>query len=594
MTVIRIFPHSGSIGGNINAVTEYLKSVFGALSDTQRKERARLEKLIRQMKLEQADRSEIFELREQRDSIRGKRRASPPEILNDGFEQVEQILPLVPFKHRYVSGVIAHAMEDTEFLRQNPHIEQEWRERFEDLCFAGLPQSDRLIGWVKHTDKGNIENHFVIPRIHLPTGKTFNPAPPRHERDFNILRDYLNLKYDLASPLDSRRRRLTQDNPRDIKNHKFREEINSYVLSELEKNAINCQQDMVVLLNKEEVKTLLGIEKAWASEHYIGISRVGFDKNVRMKGFIFSSEFSSKEQLLAREPELLETKEEKLKTLKDKLDNAIRKRGEFNQDRYGLNRAVLSKGLHQVIDEKKTNDTNKSLLKHLDKPNSYLSVPSTAPSSKLSVLDLHLKGFLLEQELERRAAIALAIAAEQAGKQQLQLLIETLEILFGESNNNDRIRAAFDNNIRTRGTREPEVQSRLPHETGRDCQAGEQSKGTEAAARTATRYSRELNKQFQRLEGGYQSLKRELHDTRDFVERRATSISNESIANGKIDKLVERTNEQFDRLAAIVIPNLDKIKDKIRRKTPKNIKPEQPKLKPVVIKTEQDDSLDIK
>jgi hypothetical protein len=593
MTVIRIFPHSGSIGGNINAVTEYLKSVFGALSDTQRKERARLEQLIRQMKLEQADRSEIFDLRKQRNSIRGKRRASPPEILNDGFEQVEQILPLVPFKHKYISGVIAHAMEDTEFLRRNPHVEQEWREKFEELCFAGLPESDRLIGWVRHTDKSNIENHYVIPRINLRTGLSFNPAPPGHERDFNILRDYLNLKYDLASPRDPRRRRLTQDNPRDIKNHKFREEINSYVLSELEKNAINCQQDMVDLLNKEEVKQSLGIEKAWASEHYIGISRVGFDKNVRMKGFIFSSEFSSKEQLLVREPELLETKEEKLKTLKDKLDNAIRTRGEFNQGRYGLNLVVQSKGLHQVTDEK----TDKSFLKHLDKPNkpsSYLPVPSTAPSSKLSVLDLHLKGFLLDQELERRAAIALAFAAEQAGKQQLQLLIETLEILFGESNNNDRIRAAFDNNIRTRDTRESEVQSRMSYTTKRDGRPREAPNGIEGADRATAAYSQELNQQFQRLEIGYQSFERELHDTRDFVERRETSISDEIGANGKIDNLVERTNEQFDRLAAIVIPNLDRIKDKIRRKTPQNIKPEQPKLKPAEIKTEHDDSLDIK
>lgn len=208
MAVISIFRNSGATGGNINSVTEYLKGRFGALSGKQKEERARLKQLIRQMKLEQADRSDIFELREQRDSIRGKRRSSPPEILNDGFEQVEQILPLVPFKHKYISGVIAHAMEDTEFLRQNPHIEQEWREKFEELCFAGLPESDRLIGWVRHTDQGNIENHFVIPRINLRTGLSFNPAPPGHERDFNILRDYLNLKYDLASPLDPLRRRL--------------------------------------------------------------------------------------------------------------------------------------------------------------------------------------------------------------------------------------------------------------------------------------------------------------------------------------------------------------------------------------------------
>ncbi|ENI4485170.1 relaxase/mobilization nuclease domain-containing protein [Vibrio fluvialis] len=593
MAVISLFRNSGVTAGNVNAVTEYLKGLFGALSDEQKEERARLKQLIRQMKLEQADRSEIFELREQRNSIRGKRRSSPPEILNDGFEIVEQILPLVSFKHKYVSGVIAHAIEDTEFLRQNPHIEQEWRERFEDLCFAGLPQSDRLIGWVRHTDKGNVENHFVIPRIHLPTGKSFNPAPPRHERDFNILRDYLNLKYDLASPRDLRRRRLTQDNHRDIKNHKFREQVNNYILSELEKNTINCQQDIISLLNKDEVKRSLGIEKAWSSENYVGISRTGFGKNVRMKGFIFSSEFSSKEQLLVREPELLETKEEKLKTLKDKLDNAIRKRAEFNQGLYGLNRAVQSKGLHQVTDEK----TDKSFLKHLDKPNkpsSYLPVPSTTPSSKLSVLDLHLKGFLLDQELERRAAIALAIAAEQGAKQQLQLLIETLEILFGESNNNDRIRAEFDNNIRTRGTREPEVQSRLSYTTKRDGRPREASNGTEGANQTTTGYSREINQQFQRLESGYQSFESELHDTRDFVERRETSISDEIGANGKIDKLIERTNKQYDRLAAIVIPNLDRIKDKIRRKTSKNIKPKQPKLKPAVIELKQDDSLDIK
>ncbi|TOM54148.1 hypothetical protein CGH75_22485, partial [Vibrio parahaemolyticus] len=208
MAVISFFRTSGKDQTNPQAATNYLYGPLCSLTEEQKQiysDAYQMRKSARDTNDIQTEWECDYILQQQK----GKRREPPPEAINGNRKAVEYTIAHTPHQHKYVSGVIAHALEDTDKLQANPEIEAEWRELFEDLCFAGFPTEERLIDWVRHTHQGNIENHFLMPRIHLATGLSFNPAPPGHEKDFNLLRDYLNLKHDLVSPLDSLHKRLT-------------------------------------------------------------------------------------------------------------------------------------------------------------------------------------------------------------------------------------------------------------------------------------------------------------------------------------------------------------------------------------------------
>lgn len=265
MTVIALFSNSGSCGRSPTEPTDYVKGLYGALTDKQKNQRKELLKDITKLRERNSNHQQIRMLEAELKNIHGKKRSPPAEVLNDNYEVVEKVLPMVPFKHKYVSGVIAHAPEDTQTLLDNPYIEKEWREQFEKICFAGLPREDWLIAWGRHTHEGNIENHFVVPRINLRTGRAFNPAPPGHEHDFNVLRDYLNFKYNLASPLDISRR-LTKLISKDTKNHSFRKQVNEVMLLAVNEKKVSNQQDILNYLNHEIVKDALSIDELWISK----------------------------------------------------------------------------------------------------------------------------------------------------------------------------------------------------------------------------------------------------------------------------------------------------------------------------------------
>lgn len=86
-------------------------------------------------------------------------------------------IEISPHKYKYTSGVIAHAIEDNQALAA-----QSW------YCsgiscidggagFCGITHrgQDDLVGTTYAWTKS--ENHFLIPRINLRTGKYFNPHP---------------------------------------------------------------------------------------------------------------------------------------------------------------------------------------------------------------------------------------------------------------------------------------------------------------------------------------------------------------------------------------------------------------------------------
>ncbi|MEZ9343391.1 relaxase/mobilization nuclease domain-containing protein [Vibrio cyclitrophicus] len=424
MAVISFFKTSGAGQVDLKAATNYLYGPLCSLTDEQKKEYSdayQLRKLARETNDIQTEWETNYILQQQK----GERRDPPPESINGNRKAVEYAIEHNPHKHKYVSGVIAHALEDTEKIQANPEIEVEWRELFEDLCFAGFPKEERLVDWVRHTHQGNIENHFLIPRIHLASGLSFNPAPPGHENDFNLLRDYLNLKHDLASPLDAMHRRLTQDSKGFDKRHKLKKEINRWVSDMIANARVGNRADIIRVLNGDKFKQASGVTHVSESKNFL---RLHFKdrKNLRLKGFAFTDQFTSKESL-TQSAEPLQNKALRLTELKSMLDIVIAKRVNYNQSRYKLNDSQ--------------SDLNVTVAHYLPQNSHWMKVPviyASQSSPSLPVMpdfNENLTGYDMLIQLERRKAAAAQIALEAQTSQnqkQLKIIQELTDTLLKE------------------------------------------------------------------------------------------------------------------------------------------------------------------
>ncbi|PMH84205.1 relaxase/mobilization nuclease domain-containing protein, partial [Vibrio cyclitrophicus] len=420
MSLIAVFSQSGVSQTNTKAASNYLYGQYCSLSDEQKAEYSGGTQLIK-LAHESGDIQLAYEANHTRSQVRGIKRNPPPEPINGNRVAVDYAIANNPHKHKYVSGVISHASNDTAKLIVNPNIEAEWRELFEDLCFAGLPKDERLIDWVRHTHQPIIENHYLIPRIHLRTGKSFNPAYPGHERDFNLLRDYLNLKHDLADPNDPLRKRLAHPSRRNDKTSQIVKQLNAIVKTFIQREQIRHRGDVVALLNRDEVKKAFGINNVEISFNFVRIQLDGREKAIRLKGFVFTEQFTSLATIKQGEPTLI-TKQERLDELEAKLTTAIEKRAAFNLKRYGESPSQKND------DNTMGKEANKEFTQRM---NDSFPIPSNSNDFlPLPGIDDNLTGWekIVAIESRKTAAHINAIAAMlQQAKTQSEQLIKILE-----------------------------------------------------------------------------------------------------------------------------------------------------------------------
>ncbi|WP_064604401.1 relaxase/mobilization nuclease domain-containing protein [Photobacterium sp. J15] len=205
MAVLRLFKHSGDSHTGETAsepLLDYLESDRAISRDKLLIEDTN--KQIKKLPLFDDRGTPYFDNqceREFQEEVKAPRRKFKPLVLNPECRSaIKYAIDTSPHKHKYTSGVLSYSFRETALLEANRAIEDEFRELTESFAFVGIDEKDRLIYWVRHTDKDRIENHFVIPRICLTTGRAFNAFPPGAEIQFNVFRDYLNLKYDLDDP----------------------------------------------------------------------------------------------------------------------------------------------------------------------------------------------------------------------------------------------------------------------------------------------------------------------------------------------------------------------------------------------------------
>ena len=110
------------------------------------------------------------------------------------------------FEHKYTSGVIAWAPDDTPTDAQIGAV----IDAFEQMAWAGLEPDRYAWAAVVHRERGGAHVHVLAARCDLETGRSLNIAPPGWQKTFDPLRDAFNAEEGWSRPDDPARARVQQ------------------------------------------------------------------------------------------------------------------------------------------------------------------------------------------------------------------------------------------------------------------------------------------------------------------------------------------------------------------------------------------------
>ena len=268
----------------------------------------------------------------------------PPEVLRGSVQTTADLIDSVDYKHKFVDGVLSWHPDD----KVTPEQEQRVMDDFEKVAFAGLDPDQYNILWVRHAHAGHHELHFVIPRVELTTGKSFNPTPPGWHKAFDPFRDIANIREGWARPDDPQRTRPRTPDHADIHNArllrwgklpkpddraKAKDSITAYLQNLMEQGAIRSRTDMLTVLQDA------GLEINHTGKDYITVKDPASGEKLRLKGGIYNEHFGSVERELQGQDRTGHAADNgdvraELERCTQQLAGHIAARSKFNRERY--------------------------------------------------------------------------------------------------------------------------------------------------------------------------------------------------------------------------------------------------------------------
>lgn len=233
-----------------------------------------------------------------KESLTWKPRDPAPVVLEGDPQSFVQSCDSLTFKNRYTSGVLSFSPEETALINANPGLKDEILQDFKSFAFAGIPEDCRNMLAVEHTHTGRLEIHYTIPRVHLGSGKYWNPFEPNYDgrkgkgSDYKFKEqndayiDYACSKFGLQNPRDLSVARDIKINLFD-KNRDSKREIHNAVTDLVNSGHITCREDI------EKFFVKAGGVITRNSDEYISVKFGDDQKAMRFRGGIYDkSQFS--------------------------------------------------------------------------------------------------------------------------------------------------------------------------------------------------------------------------------------------------------------------------------------------------------------
>lgn len=263
------------------------------------------------------------------------REHAPPEVLRGDAVLTKNLIDSIDREWRYTSGVISFSLEDAP----TPEQQEQVMDEFEKAAFAGLEPDQYDVLWVRHqhTEGGRVELHFVTPRMELTTGKALNIAPPNWDKYFQPLQNALNYENQWADPNSLEHARNTQKATENALRARDRESIGKYIETLVEASLVANRAEIIKALEEA------GLEITRRGKDYISVKdpENPEQKAFRLKGAIYAENWTAEQLSRAasieagsREATSRGDNGERAANARRELENNIRKRAEFNSERY--------------------------------------------------------------------------------------------------------------------------------------------------------------------------------------------------------------------------------------------------------------------
>ena len=266
-------------------------------------------------------------------------RVPAPVIMAGNPERTKGLIDCSKNKWRYTSGVIAFADSDSPSDLEQREVMFD----FERLLFAGFEREQYDVLWVRHGHEGNIELHFVIPRLELTTGKAFNPCPPGHQRAHDAFRNKWNHGKGWADPDDPARARIVKLDDHVVKANVARlklglrkvgdpkTEITNWLFQRIQIGLVKNRDDIVTSLREIGTITRQG-------DKYVSVKPRGYTRAIRLKGAIYVRDFRVDKMFAATIGDGSQTNRDpdpyRAKKAGKKLEKIIHRRAQYNIGRY--------------------------------------------------------------------------------------------------------------------------------------------------------------------------------------------------------------------------------------------------------------------
>ena len=215
------------------------------------------------------------------------------EVLQGDPHRVAAVADALAFEHKYTSGVIAWAPDDTPTDAQIGAV----LDAFEQTAWAGLEPDRYAWAAVAHRERdGGVHVHVLAARCDLETGRSLNIAPPGWQKTFDPLRDAFNAEQGWSRPDDPARARVQQPGhrayveaahlraglalepaPRDL--------IRDYLLQRVEHGTVRNRADIVAALWEA------GLEVPRQGQDYLTALDPTTGDRWRLKGELYAHDF---------------------------------------------------------------------------------------------------------------------------------------------------------------------------------------------------------------------------------------------------------------------------------------------------------------
>lgn len=196
--------------------------------------------------------------------------------------QTRAIISQISKKQKVCFGVLSFQESAARISEQT---KREIMADFERTLLGDFMRERVNILWVQHEDKGGrLELNFIIPKIDLVTGTSFNPffySKPDLTR-IDLWKKAVNLEYGFSDPDDPGRKNTISASKKDIKNYANVEALDKTLHELVEAGIIKSRAQMLELLRDENIQI------SRETKNSITVILPGSTKKNRLQGGIYA------------------------------------------------------------------------------------------------------------------------------------------------------------------------------------------------------------------------------------------------------------------------------------------------------------------